>query len=217
MMVGRISVVLIFLFVLGAMFSLLYLGNTLAQPIYNHTTIPTDPKISQVEALRIIESHLESRVPDLKETRLLFMWYNFSRQEYQSNQEYNAYIKGLGPYPWSFDHIRENPELLQIPLRFVHGNGTVYDIDQSAKSFEKICDEPSRICPMGLHGLSANDRLVYNLDVMWEPSTEELPRTDGYFIIDAETGEIVFNDILRVRDGKAVPDMNFVTGSYRGH
>jgi hypothetical protein len=51
-------------------------------------------------------------------------------------------------------------------LRFVHGNGTVYDVDQSASTFTKICEQISRECTMGLHGELAKDRLVYNIDVM---------------------------------------------------
>jgi hypothetical protein len=114
-MAGR-SGILAFSLILGAMFSMLYLGGTLAQPRYTHVSVPTEPRISQVEALEIVENHLQSRVPELEETRLLFMWYNFSQQRYQSDPEYNEYIKSLGPFPWTLDHVREKLRIAPDPV-----------------------------------------------------------------------------------------------------
>jgi plastocyanin len=203
---------LVFALSLGGMFASLYAASVLSEPGHAHfDKIPTQAKVSQLEAIEIIENDLRAKVPELQETRLMFQLYNFSAAEYSAEgiNQYADYRHKLG-YGWTFSHIRESPELLQLPLRFVHANGTVYDIDESARSFEKICDEPSVICPMGRFGTFAKDRLVYAAEVRWEPATEELMYfNEGFYIIDAESGKIVWNSIDYEKNRKPIPNVNY--------
>lgn len=62
---------------------------------------------------------------------------------------------------------------------------------------------------MGRRGELARDRLVYNVDVAWQPSIKAIPRTEAYYIIDAESGKIVWNDIIDLRNRTPMPNVNF--------
>jgi plastocyanin len=196
---------------LGVVFSLLYAAPQLARPGHAHSGIPIEPKVSQLEAIEIIERDLYAKIPEIKEIRLAYFLYNFSEAEYESDSEYIDYRHKRGFYAWPFSHIKQWPELLQMPLMFVHANGTTYEIDESVKTFEKVCDEPSPICPMGRnHTIAAKDRLVYRAGITWEPTIEELGwHNEGYYVIDAESGEIVWNSIDYERNRKPMPSVNF--------
>lgn len=207
-MVGR-SNVLVFVLALGALFAILYASSVFSEPGHAHSSISTEPQISQLRAIEIIDQDLRAKVPDLQETRLIHQLYNFSVQEYESNTEYVEYIMKNVGYGYTFEYVKSNPELLQLPLRFVHANGTVYEVNESAQSFEKICDEPSLVCPMGRFGLFAKDRLVYTAEIRWQPPTKEILYNEGYYIIDAEAGEIVWNSIDHEKNRKPTPSVNF--------
>lgn len=201
----------VFILGLGAVFSILYVSGIFAQPGHAHVTIPTEPKISQLQAIEIIENDLRAEIPEMQETKLSFQLYNFSAQQYSAggNNQYADYRHKLG-FGWTFSHVKEYPELLQLPLRFVHANGTVYNVDESAKTFEKVCDAPSVMCPMGRFSAFAKDRLVYNAEIRWEPATEVTRYfNEGYYIIDAETGHIVWNIIDYEKNRKPMPNVNF--------
>lgn len=191
----------------GVVFSLLYAAPLFGREGHAHADIPAQPRISQLEAIEIIEKDLRSGMPELQGAKLLYHFYNYSTQV-ESSPGYGRYLASIG-YGYTFDHIKKNPGFLQLPLRFVHANGTVYNIDEFAGSPEKICDEPSVTCPMGRFGLFAKDRLVYNAEVKWEPATEEIWFNEGFYIIDAESGQIVWNSIDHERNRKPMPNVSF--------
>lgn len=191
----------------GVVFSLLYAAPLFGREGHAHADIPIQPRISQLEAIEIIEKDLRSEVPELQGAKLLYHFYNYSMQV-ESSPGYGRYLASIG-YGYTFDHIKKNPGFLQLPLRFVHANGTVYNIDEFAGSPEKICDEPSVTCPMGRFGIYAKDRLVYNAEVRWEPATEEIWFNEGFYVIDAESGQIVWNSIDHERNRKPMPSVNF--------
>lgn len=205
------SNMLVFALGLGAMFSILYVSSIFSEQGHAHhfDDIPTEAKIPQLEAIEIIENDLRAKIPQLQEVNPTHNYYNFSLQKYESDQEYVRYIINKVGYGYSFDHIKQHPELLQLPLRFVHFNGTIYDIDSSTNSFDKICDEPSLTCPMGKFGGAARDRLVYNAEIRWQPPTEEIWYNEGFYIIDAESGKIVWNSIDYEKNRKPMPNVTY--------
>lgn len=207
---AKVSNMLVFVLGLGAMFAILIASTLFAAPSHAHfDKIPTEPRITQLQALEIVEKDLKTELPETQEIKLMFQLYNFSSQRYESDSEYVEYIRKIG-YWYAFEHIRDNPEPLQMPLRFVHANGTVYNVDASTNSFEKICDEPSLICPMGRFAEFAMDRLVYQAEIKWEPATEETHYyNEGYYFIDAESGQIVWNSIEYEKNRKPMPNVNF--------
>jgi plastocyanin len=86
----------------------------------------------------------------------------------------------------------------------------VYNVDQETRSFEKICDEPSLICPMGRFAAFAKDRLVYHAEIRWAPATEETSWfNEGSYFVDAESGKIAWNIIDHERNRKPMPKVNF--------
>jgi plastocyanin len=201
------------------MFSILYLAGLFASPSHAHfDKIPTEPKITQIQALEIIENDLRNKVPELQETKLSFQLYNFSALEYSAGglNQYADYRHKLGYYAWPFSHVKGHPELLNMPLMFVHANGTMYRIDESAKTFEKVCEEPSPICPMGVtHTIAAKDRLVHRAELLWRPVTDDIPYSEGYYVIDAESGEIAWNTIDYHMSRKPMPNINFDSKTIR--
>ncbi len=203
----------VFVLGLGAMFSILYVSTIFSNAGHAHfDNIPTNPNVSQLEAIEIIDNDLKSRVPESHEVRLAFQLFNFSAQEYSAggNNQYVDYRNKLGYYAWAFSHVKENPELLQMPLMFVHANGTMYSIDESTMTYEKACDEPSPICPMGVtHTIASKDRLVYRAEIMWRPAVSDIPYTEGYYIIDVESGEIVWNTIDYLKNRKSMPNVTY--------
>lgn len=198
---------LVFILGLGATFVVLYLVSAFSEPSHAHSDIPTEPKISQLQVLDIMEHHAKSKLPEIEEPKLLFQFYNYSMQQDSSNEYWN-YIRKMG-YGWSFDHIRQYPEPLQIPLYFVHANGTVYALNQTDCSIQKICDEPSIGCPIGRVGDAARDRLVYTSEIRWQEPIERLPYSEAVYIIDAESGKIVWSGIDYWLNLKPSPNANF--------
>jgi len=110
----------------------------------------------------------------------------------EGNEEYRQYLRSLGA-GWKLSTIKANPELLGLPPIFVHANGTYYLVDAKTNEFEKICDKPSAECPtLGTRaGEASRDRLVYEVGAIAVGSTGF--NQDIRYIIDAETGTIVFH------------------------
>lgn len=192
--VGWHSTILIVALVFAILFSYLYSSFQSNYGIsHDPNSIPTKPKLSEAQAIDIVEREYRKRVPDYQEAYLHFHYYNYSRQlDMEGNQDYQQYLRSLGA-GWSFSHIKEKPELLGLPLIFVHANGTVYLIGTIANPFEKICYAPSVECPaLGVRGgEAAKDRLVYEVGAIAVGNTGF--NQDVHYIIDAETGTIVFH------------------------
>jgi plastocyanin len=144
--------------------------------------------ISQSQAIEIIKEELRRNLPGFREAYFHFHYYNFSSVDYDNNPEYQQYLRSQGA-GWRISHIMENPELLSLPLYFVHSNGTVYSV--AGGSYEKICDQPSRECPLGRMGNTARDRLVYETGAIIVGGKDF--EYDIHFIIDAEMGKIVYH------------------------
>jgi len=118
------------------------------------------------------------------------------------------YRRQIG-WSWSFEHVKQFPELLQIPLIFFHANGTVYDINATDNSFKKRCDEPSLTCLGGGFGWAAKDRLIYMAEITVTPQPEQFPSNDYYYLVDAESGKIVWNSIDYAKNRKPMPNVTF--------
>jgi len=156
---------------------------------HERNAIPTSPILSQAQALAIVESDYRKNVPGYHEAYLHYNYYNFSREKYE-DENYQSYLRSLGP-GWSPSKINVDPSLLNLTLVFVHANGTIYSIDPQAHTFEKICNKPSADCVLGRAAEYARDRLVYEVGAF-------VVGSDGYdsdihYIVDAETGKIVYH------------------------
>lgn len=202
------SSALVFALALGALFSVLYLSSIFSEPSHAHfDKIPTEPKITQLEALTIIENDVRTKLPEVQQVRLYYLDYNFTSQGY-SDEKYIDYRRQMG-WSWDFEHVKQIPDLLQIRLVFVHANGTVYDINATDNSFEKRCDEPSLTCFGARFGEAAKDRLTYTPEILVTPQPEQFPSADYHYIVDAETGKIVWNSIDYAMNRKPMPNVNY--------
>ena len=196
---------LVFVLGLVATFILLYVANIFSELKPVHSEIPTKSKISQLEALTIIEKDIRTKLPEIRQVRLTYLDYNFTSQGY-SDPDYMDYRRGMS-WSWNFDHVKKYPELLDIPLIFFHANGTVYDINAVDNSVKKKCDEPSLTCLGGRQ--FAKDRLVYMAEIMVAPQPVQFPWADYYYLVDAESGKIVWDSIDYAKNTKPVPNVNF--------
>jgi len=187
---GILIVVLVFAILFSFMYQSFQLDNRVA---HDPNAIPTKAKISQEQAIDIVEREYRKWVPDYQEAYLHFHYYNYSRTlAMNGDEDYQKYLRSLGA-GWKLSHVKANPELLSLPLIFVHANGTYYFIDAKTNEFEKVCDKPSVECPaLGTKaGEASRDRLVYEVGAIVEGEDGFNP--DIHYVIDAETGTIVFH------------------------
>jgi hypothetical protein len=165
-----------------------------AQP-HDPEVIPTEPKISQAQAIDTVEMEYRRIVTDYQEAYLHVHYYNFS-QELVEDEEYQQYLRSIAP-GWKLSDVKTNPELLSLTLVFVHANGTLYMPDDAKDGkFEKVCDQPSPECPLGRFGEFARDRLVYEVGGFVDDGGYD---PDIHLIIDAETGKVVSSTPLIVQ------------------
>lgn len=213
---GWYSSVLIVSLVFAVLFSSLYSASQLSIPRHPPNIIRTQPKISQLQAIEVAERHLLSEIPHLQEVRLYFYLYNFTDERYASDPQYQDYIHTVARGGWPFSHVKDNPELLNLPLIFVHANGTQYQVNSTDGSYQMRCLQAPDLasCVLPFHAANAaRDRLVYRTETRWQPSTEEVPYNEGFHIIDAETGELVWNSIEWEHNRKPIPP----NMDYEGH
>ena len=201
--------ILILVFVL---FSALYASTEQTKRIpYLPNNIPTQPKISQLEAIQIVEHHLKKEIPELNQVRLYFTLYNFSSQRWQNNPEYQKYISTAARGGWSYSHVKEKPELLQLPLFFVHANGTQYQVSQTDNTYKVLCLQAPDIANCSFPAFAADairGKLVYRIESIWQPSVVAFPSlsiSSGYHIIDAETGQLLWNTINWEKSRNLIP------------
>jgi hypothetical protein len=209
---GRSSV-LVMILGMGVLFSMLYASFAIqsgnGKVAHDPHVIPTQPKISQLQAIDTIEKHIRSNVRGVEKISLYFGSYNFSRTGYNQNMS-GGQLTNLG---WNLEYVKLHPELLSLPLAFVHANGTVYGVNATNHSYIRACHitqfPPYEGCPMGeIAAYAARDRLVYHIKTNWSPSLPQDPFTEGHHIVDAETGEIVWNDIDYARENRPLPMPN---------
>jgi hypothetical protein len=197
----RATALIIIALAFGVLFSALYASAQLYAPRHPPNQIPTEPKISQLQAIETVEQHLAREITNFKEARLYFYQYNFSDSLYESgDSDYSDYIHSINREGgWSFSLVKNNPELLQLPLFFVHANGTQYQINSTDHSFQMRCLKAPDPTYCGLSSVyaanAARDRLVYRTETRWQPSTVDVPYNEGFHLIDAETGELVWNSV----------------------
>lgn len=190
----------------------LYIRQTLYRPSL---------KISQLQAIQITEQALKKEIPDLKEAHLYFYLYNFSSSKYQaSDPEYERYIRQItSKGGWSYSHVEAHPELLQLPLLFVQANGTQYQIGDGI--YAKACLKAPDVshCPLPLPAAdAAKNRLVYRVESVWNPPANVtsvssksgfvLHIPEGYHIVDAETGKVLWDSISWQRSLALIPKVN---------
>lgn len=189
---GWRSSVLLVILSFAILFSFMYSSYQLNYaPPHDPNVIPAEPKIMQAQALAIVESEFRKNVPSYREAYLHFQYYNFSRENYENDEEYQSYLRSLVP-GWKLSEIKANPSLLSLTLAFVHANGTTYSIDPQTRTFEKVCDQPSMDCVLGKHaGEVAKDRLVYEVGAIVEGSDGY--NSDVHYIFDAETGRVIYH------------------------
>lgn len=187
---GYHSILFIVISVFTILFSLMYASSLLNYRIpHEPNTIPTSPILSQAQALAIVETEYRKNVPGFKEAYLHLQYYNYSKERAQ-DEEYQNYLLTLTP-GWRLSVVKENPSLLSLTVVFVHANGTIYSIDPQSRTFEKVCEKPSIDCPFGNAARTARDRLVYEVGAIVEGSDGY--DSDVHYIIDAETGSIVYH------------------------
>jgi plastocyanin len=193
--VGWRSSVLMIILIFSVMLSLLYIATLVARA--PHEEIPSKPKVSQIQALEIALNEAKRHEPETTDILLYFPFYNFSRADFDSCIE--QCYRG---YDWSLvEHIRQNPEQLQLPLYYFHANGTKYSVSSDDGShtpnigfMPRYCftDDAGERCSITLYH-SLVDRLVYGLDIAILPSGVPMP-----MLIDAETGEVAWNSENRL-------------------
>lgn len=199
---------LVFAVGIGAMFSILYLAFLLAPPSHAHfDKIPTEPKISQIQAVKTSEKHLLTRMPEVSDVRLGLQLYNFSAPGFESDPVYTEYLMNHYRNGWPLLQVEQNPELLGLTLFFVHANGTLYHVDPAGNSFEKSCEKPAHFCPLSVPATNAaRDRLVYRVVLTW--SNSSIPLNESLYLVDAETGDIVWNYVDFEMNRLPSPNLN---------
>jgi hypothetical protein len=91
------SSVLVFALGLSAMFSILYISSMFSEPGHAHfDNTPTEPQISQLEAIKVVEQDSKSKRPNSQEAKLMFQLYNFSTQHSQPDLTYQDYFRSIG-------------------------------------------------------------------------------------------------------------------------
>jgi plastocyanin len=207
----RLSILVVVL-AFGLLGSMLYISTVQSSSRISHdpNVIPTEPKITQIQAVEAAEKHLQSKVKEVQEIRLEFPLYNFSMQRYTSDPSYVEYIEKNNLRHGSLlSQVKEHPELLNLPLYFIHANGTLYSIkNATSHTFEKVCKEPSFRCPLPVLAINASrDKLVYRVYVTWlKPS---IPTNEALYLVDAETGQITTNFVDLKLNRLPTPNVNF--------
>ena len=210
---GWRSSILIVALVFGILFSVLYVSAQSA-PQRQPNVIPIEPRISQLKAIEITEQNLQKQILNLDGAWLDFYQYNFSLTRFQAgfdDPEYENFIRSVNRNGgWTFPHVKEHPELLQLPLYFVHANGTQYEITNSTYKMRCIKAPDISRCPLFLPAAeAAKGKLVYRIESRWHPASTVLPIGGGYHIIDAETGKLVWNSIDWEKSRNLIPKVQF--------
>jgi plastocyanin len=199
---------------MGVLFSMFYVSFAIRSSdggriAHDPHVIPTQPKISQLQAIETVERHIRSEIKDVQNIRLEYLLYNYSSSEYNSDKDYADYRINMG-YSWDLEHVKQYPKPLNLRLFFVSANNTVYAINDTSHSYQKICDKPSSTCAIGnVMANAVRDKLVYFMDIHWFPQSRDVPSSEGYVLIDAETGEIAWSSVEYDKDLKPMPNVNF--------
>jgi hypothetical protein len=212
-MAGRSSILVIALAfaVLGSMLyvSIIQSSNRIA---HDWNVIPTEPKVSQLKAIETVEKHVRSKLKEVEQIGLYFSLYNSSNGGEPDFRNANkSELTNLG---WNIEYVKAHPESLNLLLAFIHANCTIYGINATSHSYLKACDlsssSSSYLCPMDRNGANtARNRLVYSIEVNWSPPIAQEPYHEGHYLIDAETGEIAWNNIDFAAYRKPLPNVNF--------
>lgn len=145
--------------------------------------VPTEPRITQLQALQAATQTLKERSPSLddEQIELWFTQYNYTAGDYEAHPE-----KYTG-YPWPLTTVMQNPELLMLRLAYFHPNGTIYYIDDSKEV--SICDD----CRIATND-ERKGRLLWRIDAIPD-------RVD----VDAETGKVISPTISAGKYPNRVP------------
>jgi hypothetical protein len=124
---------------MGVLFSMLYVSfathSSNGKVAHDPRIIPTQPKISQLQAVETVENHIRANVKGVEKISLYFGSYNFSRSGYNQNLT-SGELTNSG---WNLEYVKSHPELLSLPLAFVHANGTVYGVNATSHSYIRAC------------------------------------------------------------------------------
>jgi hypothetical protein len=202
---------LIIILVFGVLFSTQFVSSQLSIPRHNPNVIPTQPKISQLQVIETVEKHVRSEIPDLQKLKLYFYLYNYTDDRYSADPDYANYLDRIARGGWTFSHVKENPELLNLPLYFVHANGTQCQINSTDGSYQMRCLRAPDISSCAFPKIAeyaVKDRLVFRAESIWYPPanvSQFYSIYEGYHIVDAETGELVWDSIDWERSKRPSP------------
>lgn len=90
---GWRSSVLIVVLAFGILFSFMYASSLHYTQPHDPRLIYTNPMITQLQAIEIIEQDLGKQVLGFSEAYAHFYYYNFSNQEYERDRDYQQYRK----------------------------------------------------------------------------------------------------------------------------
>lgn len=211
MAAGRSSALVVMALGMGMLFSMLYVSaqSGSGRIAYDPHVIPTAPKVSQLGAIESAENHLLAKVRGAQNIRLEFTLYNFSQQKFEADREYAKYrMERLEWRGWPLSQVKENPDLLNLGLFFVHANQTQYFVNSTSRAFTVVCEKPSLTCPLPVKAVeAARDRLVYRAVLTWEGPP--IPINESLYLVDAETGEVVWSYVDFEMHRLPMPNVNF--------
>lgn len=168
---------LVFVLGLGAMFTLLYFSAIMPA----NSLIPMSPRISQEEAIRIVEIDFQSRQSDYDRINGIIV------------NNTSGYVR--------IEEFREKN--LQLPLVYVHPNGTLIRVNGGGHEHMGECMGRYAYCGyLEPYNFDYKGRLVYGVEVLlWnQENPPEAESGRGFpfsYMADARTGEIVDSDFLR--------------------
>jgi hypothetical protein len=100
----------------GLFGSLLYFSNVQSSSRIAHDpkVIPTEPKVSQLQAIETVEKHIHSKVKGVQQIGLYFSLYNSSyggETDFRNANNNRSELTTLG---WNFEYVKAHPELLKL-------------------------------------------------------------------------------------------------------
>lgn len=163
------------LFVIDAMDGRLLDSTIYLRPILYQEDVERDlerlgePKITQQQALSIVEDDLRKRDPDFEEiAMILYKDRMIAIDEFLSKK-------------------------LDIPLMYIHPSGTIILVNGTQAEMRYYCDS-ARYTYCGFlppFNFDSKGRMVYGIDVLWKTGS-------AIYAVDAHTGKIVESSYLRV-------------------
>ena len=191
------SSVAVVILIFGMLFSLLYFSGIAASP--QAQDVSPKPRITSIDAINVMKSDLEERLGGhyadlgIYNTNEGFLGYN-EIKIIEGGENLNS------PMSLDFQQRGIDPGTpLKFRLFYVHPNGTITDIDSSTYTVTRQCSPPDDCVPSTEYASHAVGRLVYAFDILWH--AKDGAQSGEFYMIDANTGEIVFSFISEKPEG----------------